>query len=90
MFTKFKLQKAVQAAAVVLRAEGKRMSRLRLVKLLYLAERKCLETTGHPLIGGKLCVMRRGPLSSPVYDLIKGEHPGEAKWSKFIVREGGA
>jgi uncharacterized phage-associated protein len=88
MFTKFSAQKAVQAAAVILRAEGKRTSRLRLLKLLYLAERKCLESSGHPLIGGKLCIMQHGPLHSDVYDLIKGNHAQEAKWSRFIVREG--
>ena len=35
-----------------------------------------------------MCIMQHGPLHSCVYDLIKGVHPGEAKWSKHIVREG--
>lgn len=88
MFTAFTLQKSVQAAAVILRAEGKKMSRLRLLKLLYLVERKCLQTAGYPFLGGPFYIMQHGPLHGAVYDLIKGTHPGEAKWSRFIMREG--
>jgi uncharacterized phage-associated protein len=87
MFTPFQLQKSVQAAAVVLRGESKKMGRLRLLKLLYLAERQCIKS-GQPLIGGKLCVMTHGPLHSEVYDLIKGTHRHEAEWSTFIISKG--
>ena len=88
MRTKFNLEKAVQAAAVLLRAEGKSMSRLRLLKLLYLAERKCLEMTGCPFLGGRLVLMHEGPLHSEVYDLIKGNYKDEAAWSRYVSKDG--
>ena len=81
-------KKAVQATAVILRTEGKGASRLRVLKLLIIAERKCLQQTGHTMLGGKFCIMKHGPLHSAVYALIKGEHPEEAKWSRYIVRDG--
>jgi uncharacterized phage-associated protein len=84
MINRFNPEKAVQAAGVVLRAEGKRITRLRLLKLLYIAERKCLAETGRQLIGGKLVAMDHGPLHSDILDLINGRHPSEAVWSKFF------
>ncbi len=42
MFCHFDPDKAIQAAAVVMRYHGKRISRLRLLKLLYIADRTAL------------------------------------------------
>ncbi len=85
---RFDAEKAVQAAGVLLRNEGKRMSRLRLLKLLVIADRKCLEDTGRPILGSKVVAMKNGPLHSDVYDLIKGSHQQEPVWSRYIGREG--
>jgi uncharacterized phage-associated protein len=84
----FNTRKAIEAAAVILRAHGKKTTRLRLLKLLYLAERKCLRDTGRGMIGGKLTIMRHGPLHSAVYDLIKGVHRDEAQWSERFISDG--
>jgi uncharacterized phage-associated protein len=88
MTTRFNPHKAVQAAGVILRAEGKRTTRLRLLKLLYIAERKCLAETGRQLIGGKLVAMDHGPLHSDVLNLINGIHPNEPLWSKYFSAHG--
>lgn len=88
MHIKFNLPKAIQAAGVLLRVEGKKMSRLRLLKFMYLAERQSLEATGRPFLGGHVVVMKHGPLHSEVYDLIKGTYRGEAAWSQFIGSNG--
>ena len=85
---RFDAEKAVQAAGVLLRNEGKRMSRLRLLKLLIIADRRCLKETGRPILGSKVVAMDNGPLHSDVYDLIKGEHASEPLWSRYIAKAG--
>ncbi|MEI8374555.1 MAG: Panacea domain-containing protein [Planctomycetota bacterium] len=69
---KFDVKKAVQAAAVMLKhSPGLQMPYLRLLKLLYIAERESLREVMRPVLGGKMVAMRQGPLHSEVYDLIK-------------------
>ncbi|NQT16152.1 MAG: SocA family protein [Planctomycetes bacterium] len=84
----FDAQKATQAAAVVMRRLGKRISRLRLVKLLYIADRTAMKERGHPIVGGAVVAMTNGPVHSQVYDLIKGAHPDEPLWSRHVTTEG--
>jgi uncharacterized phage-associated protein len=84
MHLSFNPEKAVQSAAVLLRREGKRMSRLRLLKLLIIADRECLRKTGRPILGSKIVAMDNGPLHSDIYDLIKGNHVDEPLWSQYI------
>ncbi len=81
------LQKKIQAAGVILRDRGP-MDRLRLLKLLYIADREALQERGVPIIGGLVVAMNHGPLHSEVYDLIKGAHVNEADWSTCIVSKG--
>lgn len=86
---RFKPVKAIQAAGVLLDAERtKQMSYYRLLKLLYFADRRHLEETGRPITGGRTVAMDQGPLSSPVYDLIKKEHPAYPEWSQFFRVDG--
>jgi len=82
---RFKPLKAMQGVAVLLDAEPtKQMSYYRLLKLLYFADRRHLEETGRPIIGGRTVAMDQGPLSSQVYDLIKKEHSAYPEWSQFF------
>ncbi len=81
------LAKKIQAAGVILRDRGP-MDRLRLLKLLYIADREALQERGVPIIGGLMVAMKHGPLHSEVYDLIKGSHVDEADWSTCIVSHG--
>ncbi|MGE4002205.1 MAG: Panacea domain-containing protein [Planctomycetaceae bacterium] len=64
------------------------MDRLRLLKILYIADRQSLQETGSPILGGRAVAMNHGPLHSDVYDMIKGTHPMEREWAKFIENEG--
>jgi uncharacterized phage-associated protein len=82
----FKAQKAVEAAGVLLRAEHGSMSYLRLLKLLYIADRESLKESGRPIVGGAVVAMDRGPLHSAVYDLVKGERWDEQVWSQFVEK----
>ena len=88
MRLRFDATKAVQAAAVLARLEGKRVSRLRLLKLLYIADRESLRQRGSPLLGSKAVAMDNGPLHSDVYDVIKGTHSASPKWSRYFTNYG--
>lgn len=80
--------KAIQAIGVLLRREGNRAGRLRLLKLLYLADRDSLAQTGSFLLGPKFVAVKHGPLHSEILDLINGWHLGEPQWSQHFKSDG--
>lgn len=84
----FDERKAAAAAAYLLSLEGKRMSYMRLLKLLYLAERQSLATLRRPMIGDTPYSMDQGPVLSRVYDLIKA-NKRVGPWGEFIERDNG-
>lgn len=89
MLAPFHLEKSIQATAALLRsASGGRMSRLRVLKLLYLTEREVLKETGRTITGDRVVAMDHGPVLTGIYNLIKGEHADARRWDLFIEREG--
>lgn len=80
--------KKVQAAGVVLRCEGGRCDRIRLLKLLYIADRESMAAVRFPIVGGRLSALDNGPLHSDVYNLLKGEHVAESEWSDHFSNDG--
>ncbi|NJL87386.1 MAG: SocA family protein [Leptolyngbyaceae cyanobacterium SM1_1_3] len=82
----FHPEKAVEAAAMLLKAHDKPMRYLGLLKMLYIADRIALERMEQPITGDRYVSMDYGPVLSGVYDLIKGTPTGSALplWSKFI------
>ena len=88
MFLHFNPHKAIQAAGVLLRAEGNRMSYLRLLKLLYIADREAIRDSGVPILGCKAVAMRDGPLHSDIYNLIRGIHEQISLWGRFFCTQG--
>ena len=81
----FDFQKALQAVAVLLEYERmRRMSYMRLLKLLYIADRECLLLTGKTITGDNAYAMKRGPVLSRVYDLIRGQSPRAGDWDQFV------
>ena len=79
--------KATQAAARVLRLRGGRMSYLKLIKLLYLADREALGRWGRTISTDCYVSMKHGPVLSRVLNLItEGEDPsaGETIWAEYI------
>jgi uncharacterized phage-associated protein len=84
MVRQFDVQKAIQAAGELLRFERNRMSYLRLLKLLYLADREAIRERGLPILGSRAVAMESGPLHSDVYSLVKGIHESSAVWSQFF------
>src|SRR5207302_7637320 len=83
----FNQRKATQAAAYFLRMRGGRMSYLKLIKLLYLADREPLLRWGRPISTDCYVAMDRGPVLSRVLDLATdGEDPGTPSiWAASIT-----
>lgn len=83
---RFNERKATQAAAHMLRLRGGKMSYLKLIKLLYLADRTALTRWGRSITTDRYVSMDRGPVLSRVLDLATdGEDPGTPSiWSSFI------
>jgi len=86
---RFEIRKTIQAAAELLRLErARQMNYMRLLKLLYIADRESLKETGRPITGDRAVAMERGPVLSTVLDLIKGQHIESPTWSKYLRKEG--
>lgn len=83
---RFNERKATAAAAFLLEQEGGTMDYMRLVKLLYLAERESLARLGHPLAGDTYYALDQGPILSRVLDLCKYKSTGP--WTVQIERSG--
>jgi uncharacterized phage-associated protein len=83
---RFHPEKAVEAAAVLLKLHGRPMKYLGLLKMLYIADRVALKRMEQPITGDHYVSMDYGPVLSGVYDLIKGKPVDNALplWSKFI------
>lgn len=65
------------------------MSKLKLMKLLYLAERESLRLYGVPMTGDKLVSMDHGPVLSKTLDLIRDTaiDAAEDGWNSLIMQK---
>lgn len=75
---RFHPEKAVEAAAVLLKLHSKPIKYLGLLKMLYVADRIALERIEQPITGDHYVSMDYDPVLSSVYDLIKGVRVGDA------------
>lgn len=64
------------------------MSRLKLLKLLYIAERTMIQERDHAFLFDRPVAMPHGPVPSEIYDLIKGLHAQHAAWAEFFENDG--
>ena len=84
----FDIDKAVAAAAYVTKRCGKEISGFILIKILYGAERDALASWHRPITGDSFVSMKKGPVLSRIYDLIKGSvlstNSDMVKWSKHF------
>ena len=88
MIFPFKTEKAIQAIGVLFRRDGvKRMSYMRLLKLLYVADREAIMETDRAIIGGSVVAMERGPVLENVYELIRGQHAEMPLWDKHFKKD---
>lgn len=91
MALRYREDKATQAAAHLLRLGGGRMNHMKLVKLLYFADRKALLQWGRPITFDWYVSMPHGPVLSFTLDKINDTPPpdGSSYWHRVISeREG--
>jgi uncharacterized phage-associated protein len=82
----FNERKATEAAAHLLKLRGGRMSYMKLIKLLYLADREALLRFGCPITTDRYVSMDRGPVLSRVLNLIteEKEPASQSLWTNAI------
>lgn len=86
MFSELRI--AQMAAFFVAKERDRRQATLKLMKLLYLADRESLNRFGHPISFDVLGSMNQGPVLSGALDLIHGEAwPSADGWAKWISDE---
>lgn len=88
----FDERKATATAAVFLAEHNGRMPYMKLIKLMYMAERESLRRHGRPVFGDRYFSLPHGPIVSTVLNLIKLEaNPVDEHrnlWSSHIQRQG--
>lgn len=87
----FNIHKVTQAVALLLsQEEGKKMNYMKLIKLLYIADRESLKETSAPITGDTHVVMKYGAVLSTTYDLIMDREwqVGYKVWSDYLRTEG--
>ena len=61
---------------------------MRLLKLLYIADRESLKEIGRPISGDSLLAMKKGPLLSGFYEMIKGESVQSQLFDTYFQQSG--
>jgi uncharacterized phage-associated protein len=79
---RFDAEKVTEASAFLLSLRGGRMHYLKLLKLLYITDRRALAEWGIPVSNDNYWSMDNGPVLSQTYNLIK---EGGRFWSQFIT-----
>lgn len=76
-----------QAAALFLLKAGGPMPHLKLMKLLYIADRESYRRRGSPITGDEMVSMPHGPVLSRTLDLMKGAAPSAPNgWPRYVCR----
>ena len=84
----FKSRKAAQIAAYfAAQSSGRSVEKLKLIKLIYLAEREHLARHGRPMIYDELFGMKDGPICSSALNGIN-DSPTDTIWGSFISKQG--
>jgi uncharacterized phage-associated protein len=84
MAAQFNQEKATAVAAFLLKLRGGRMSYLKLIKLLYLADREALHRWGFNITTDRYVSMDHGPVVSNIYNLITIDERFKPFWSQYI------
>jgi len=79
----FNVRKAAQVAAFFALREQEEIYVLKLVKLMYLADRKFMELYDVPILRDQLVSMPHGPVNSLCYNYINGSLVDE-QWDEFL------
>jgi uncharacterized phage-associated protein len=81
----FDIHKAAQCAHFFAKRAGGEIEILKLVKLMYLTDRRSFEVRRVQIMGGSYYSMERGPVTSEVLNLIDyGTRSGDSPWEQLI------
>ena len=87
-FSTFSERKAAEAAAFLLLRGGGKLDLLKVMKLMYLAERVSFKKYGGSITGDSFVSMRHGPVLSGTYDLTGGYSDARSGgWWKRLVSD---
>ena len=82
----FKEKKAAQVAAYLLHRRGGTMAHLKLMKLMYLADRESFNRYGRSITEDRAYSLTHGPVLSQTLNLMDGDVPYEEDgWNKLIT-----
>lgn len=86
----FNERKVAQMAAFFLQRNGGSLSILKLMKLLYLADRQSLDMFDAPISGDRMVSMPHGPVLSKTYELMNGSgFSVEDGWDSLVADRAG-
>jgi len=77
-------QKAAQTIAFFAIKEGGAINVLKVVKLVYLADRESVRLRGHPIQDEARCSMPHGPVNSLTLDYLNGSYRDDGGWSQVL------
>jgi uncharacterized phage-associated protein len=86
MNARFDQAKAAQLAGLFLQMRGGRMHYMKLIKLMYLADREALIRGGQPITNDAYFSMPHGPILSATLDLINEGPDDGSPWHQVIER----
>jgi uncharacterized phage-associated protein len=85
---RFDAEKTIQAAGYILKQHQGTATRLRLLKILYIADRESLRERLRQITSDAAAAMDHGPVHVRTYDVLKGQRPESSAWGQFIAQEG--
>lgn len=68
------IEKLIQTTGYILKKYNGTLNYTKLIKILYLADRKAMSETGYSITGDSYVSMKDGPVLSSLYDLIKNRY----------------
>jgi hypothetical protein len=80
-------QKAMETAGLFLTFSGGRMHNVRLMKLMYMADRRCLEEEARTITGDQFYAMQKGPILSTIHNIIRGRDYRTHLWRHYFKED---
>lgn len=80
----FNVRKAAQVVAFFAREQGGKINVLKLIKLVYLADRESMKQFDAPILYDHMVAMAHGPVNSATLDLVNGMAVEVEGWAEFV------
>jgi len=84
MANSFNVRKAAQVVTYFAKAEGGSINVLKLVKIIYLADRKFMEKYDATILNDRFVSMEYGPVNSMTLNYINGCQEDRENWEAFV------